>query len=56
MKAYNKKENRLCALKVLNKESVAQMKHVEHIINEREVLQYLADRRDEQINGIRTES
>jgi|TARA_B110000305_G_C19326924_1_gene581911 serine/threonine protein kinase len=38
VKAYNKKEKRLCALKVLNKESVAAMKHVEHIINEREVL------------------
>lgn len=38
VKAYNKKEKRECALKVLNKESVAQMKHVEHIINEREVL------------------
>lgn len=38
VKAYNKKEKRMCALKVLNKENVAAMKHVEHIINEREVL------------------
>ena len=37
-KAYNNKSNRLCALKVLKKESVAAMKHVDHIINEREVL------------------
>lgn len=43
-KAYNKREKRVCALKVLRKESVAQMKHVDHIINELEVLQYLADR------------
>jgi hypothetical protein len=33
--------NRLCALKVLKKENVAAMKQVDHIINEREVLQYL---------------
>jgi serine/threonine protein kinase len=33
--------NRLCALKVLKKEKVAAMKQVDHIINEREVLQYL---------------
>jgi len=37
-KAFNKRENRVCALKILKKESVAQMKHVDHIINEREVL------------------
>lgn len=43
-KAYNKRENRVCALKVLKKESVAQMKHVDHIINELEVLQYLSER------------
>ncbi|MGB1599220.1 MAG: hypothetical protein ACPIOQ_41105, partial [Promethearchaeia archaeon] len=43
-KAFNKKELRVCALKVLRKESVAQMKHVDHIINELEVLQYLSDR------------
>jgi hypothetical protein len=44
--AINKKEKgRPCALKVLKKESVAQMKHVDHIINEREVLQYLSDKR-----------
>ena len=42
-KAFNKIENRFCALKVLKKESVAQMKHVDHIINEKEVLQYLSD-------------
>jgi serine/threonine protein kinase len=43
-KAYNKKSERIVALKVLKKESVAAMKHVDHIINEREVLQYLSDR------------
>ena len=43
-KAYNNKAGRICALKVLRKESVAAMKHVDHIINEREVLQYLSDR------------
>ena len=37
-KAYNKRDKRVCALKVLRKESVAQMKHVDHIINELEVL------------------
>jgi len=47
-KAINKKENnRVCALKVLKKESVAQMKHVDHIISEREVLQYLIDKRNQ---------
>jgi serine/threonine protein kinase len=43
-KAYNKRSGMTCALKVLKKESVAAMKHVDHIINEREVLQYLSDR------------
>ena len=43
-KAFNKKENRVCALKALRKENVAQMKHVDHIINEREVLQFLSDK------------
>ena len=42
-KALNKKTNRFCALKVVKKEKVAAMKHVDHIINEREVLQYLMD-------------
>ena len=37
-KAYNKKYERICALKVLKKESVAAMKQVDHIISEREVL------------------
>lgn len=40
-KANNKKERRNCALKVLLKESVARMKQADHIISEREVLQYL---------------
>ena len=42
-KAINRKEDRICALKCLKKESVAEMKHVDHVVNEREVLQYLTD-------------
>ena len=42
-KAFNKDQQREVALKVLLKESVAEMKHVDHVINEREVLQYLSD-------------
>ena len=37
-KAYNNRDKRICAIKILKKESVAQMKHVDHIISEREVL------------------
>lgn len=37
-KAFNIRDDRVCALKILRKESVAQMKHVDHIISEREVL------------------
>lgn len=43
-KAFNKIHNRTVALKILKKESVAAMKHVDHIVNEREVLQYLSDK------------
>jgi len=46
-KALNKVHNRICAIKILKKESVAAMKHVDHIINEREVLQYLSDKNRE---------
>lgn len=46
-KALNKVHNRICALKILKKESVAAMKHVDHIVNEREVLQYLNDKNGE---------
>ena len=42
-KAYNLREDRVVALKMLVKESVAEMKHVDHVINEREVLQYLSE-------------
>ena len=42
-KAINLKTNKTVALKVLVKESVAEMKHVDHVINEREVLQYVSD-------------
>ena len=37
-KAYNKRDKRVCAIKILKKEGVAQMKQVDHIISEREVL------------------
>ena len=40
-KAYNRNREMVVALKVLVKESVAKMKQVDHIISEREVLQYL---------------
>jgi serine/threonine protein kinase len=46
-KSLNKVHNRICALKILKKESVAAMKHVDHIVNEREVLQYLNDKNGE---------
>ena len=35
------------ALKTLEKESVGQMKHVDHILNEREVLQFFSDKTKE---------
>jgi protein kinase A len=41
-KAFNIKQHRDCALKILLKESVLQMKQVDHIISEREVLKYLS--------------
>lgn len=47
-KAYNKFEGRDCALKILKKEGVAAMKHVDHIINEREILFFLTDRQEEE--------
>ena len=43
-KAYNHRLKRVCALKVLVKESVAKMKQVEHIISEKEVLEYLSSK------------
>ena len=46
-KAYNTRDGRVCALKALRKESVAAMKHVDHIINELEVLQYLGEKNRE---------
>ena len=46
-KAYNNREKRVVALKVLLKESVAKMKQVEHIISEKEVLLYLSQFKDE---------
>ena len=40
---FNTKTKQWVALKVLKKESVAAMKHVDHIINERNVLKMLSD-------------
>lgn len=40
-KAFNRKTSEWVALKVLKKESVAAMKHVDHILNERNVLRHL---------------
>lgn len=40
-KAWNKRQNRWVALKALQKDQVAEMSHVEHVINEREILFYL---------------
>ena len=37
-KAYNKKSEEWVALKIVKKESVAAMKHVDHILNEWNVL------------------
>jgi hypothetical protein len=42
-KAWNKRQKRWVALKALKKESVAEMSHVEHVINEREILFYLQE-------------
>lgn len=42
-KAWNKRQNRWVALKALQKDQVAEMSHVEHVINEREILFYLQD-------------
>lgn len=42
-KAVNKKDNRICALKIVGKQSVLKMKQVEHIISEKEVLEYLSN-------------
>lgn len=40
-KSFNKKTLEWVVLKVVKKENVAAMKHVDHIINERNVLKYL---------------
>jgi serine/threonine protein kinase len=42
-----KEDNRVVALKALEKESVGQMKHVDHILNEREILQFFSDKTKE---------
>jgi serine/threonine protein kinase len=41
-KALNMKQCREVALKILTKESVLQMKQVDHIISEREILKFLS--------------
>lgn len=43
VRAFNKREKREVALKILPKENIAQMKHSDHIVNEREVLGYLSE-------------
>ena len=45
-KAYNKRTEKWVALKKLKKESVAVMKHVDHIVNERNVLKHLTNLRN----------
>ena len=40
-KSFNKKTQEWVVLKVVKKENVAAMKHVDHIINERNVLKHL---------------
>jgi protein kinase A len=42
-KSINIKHGRESALKILQKESVLQMKQVDHIISEREILNYLSN-------------
>ena len=44
MKAYNIVRKQLCALKIVRKESIALMKHADHMINELEVLKMLSSR------------
>lgn len=44
VKALNKKNGQDVALKILGKESVAQMKHVDHIISENNVLRFLTQK------------
>ena len=41
MRAFNRKSKRMVALKVLPKHKIVEMKHTDHVINEREVLNYL---------------
>lgn len=42
-KAFNQKSEEWVVLKILKKENVAAMKHVDHIINERHVLKQLTE-------------
>ena len=42
VRAYNKQEERMVALKVLPKVNIARMKQSDHVINEREVLAQLS--------------
>ena len=43
VRAYNKRDDRIVALKILPKEDIAQMKHSDHLVNEREVLSHLTE-------------
>ena len=46
-KALNQRDNRVVALKMLLKESVAVMKQIDHIISEKDVLNYLSQFKNE---------
>ena len=43
VRAFNKRDEREIALKILPKENIAQMKHSDHVVNEREVLAHLSE-------------
>ena len=43
IRAYNSRREREVALKILPKENIAQMKHSDHVVNERESLAHLTE-------------
>ena len=45
-KAYNNLCGRVCALKVIKKDNLLQMKQVDHVISERQVLNLLSNLRN----------
>lgn len=42
-KAFNKRHEKLSALKILVKDNAIKMKQIDHIINERNILKFLTD-------------